>query len=63
MKRKLVTLHCTNCGTPVSQRFGEALSFDTQWIWCNECKPHTDRPRVTLFGEPEGQEMQRWNSD
>ena len=55
-----VRLHCTVCGEPLQVRWGEALGFDTEWLLCKGCRPSPRRPRVTLFGAPDGQEMRRW---
>lgn len=54
-------LHCTRCGDPLHLSYGAALGFDYEWLLCKQCKPKAKKPRVTLYGAPDGQEMGRWN--
>jgi hypothetical protein len=60
--RHATSLWC-KCGTPVAISFAEALGFDVENLFCEECMPHTaSRPRVHLYGTPEqSQDMYRWS--
>lgn len=55
------SLHCTRCDSPVPMKFRDALGFDTEFILCDECKPHVRAPRVHLYGAPDRQDMGRWS--
>lgn len=55
-----VRLHCTRCDEPLPMRYGAALGFDVEWLLCKPCEPKAKRPKVTLHGAPDGQEMGRW---
>ncbi len=57
----MITVRCTQCGSPTGLHFSDALSFDTEWVRCEECKPRVRKPRVHLYGLPDGQELQRWS--
>jgi hypothetical protein len=59
--RPKTIVHCTQCGDPINIAYGEALGFDTEWLLCRGCKPKASKPRVTLFGAPDGQELGRWS--
>ena len=53
--------HCIRCGTPFLTII--ARLYDCQLALCESCDPstHIEKPRVHLFGAPDGQELARWS--
>ncbi len=55
-------VHCMVCDEPLPILYGDALGFDTEWLICKSCEPVTRKPRITLYGSPDGQNMGKWVS-
>lgn len=63
MAGKRWSVRCQWCDSPLPYRYADTMSMliDGSTFTCGACSPVVKRPRVALFGAPEGQELARWS--
>lgn len=54
-------LHCFFCDDVVDLSFAD-VAESTMTITCKSCERPVAKPRVTLYGAPDGQELSRWTT-
>lgn len=50
---------CLTCGSPTGLPWANTIRDGVE-AYCALCQPEIKRPKVTLFGRPDGQDMWRW---